>query len=107
MVSDYEMAKILRVAAASYLILVDAPKGMHSFTEQKAVNVSFIVDDIKGWFAYAQKHRPFELRSEKLEVGEGDKYHAFIGYDPEGYYMEFDKFYEHSLNVKLLAYLMH
>lgn len=105
MIVDQGWTKIYQVSSSGFTGLVDETKGMHSFTKKKAVNVSFIIDDIEGWFAYVKKHQPFVLRSKKIEVGTDKKFQAFIGYDPEGYYMEFDKFHEHSTNEKLIKYL--
>lgn len=106
MIVDQGWTKIYQVSKTGFTGLVDETRGMHSFTEKKAVNVSFIIDDIEGWFNTVNKHQPFELRSEKLETGPEKKYQAFVGYDPEGYYMEFDKFFEHEDNVELMKYLM-
>ena len=105
MIVDQGWTKIYQVSSSGFVGLVDEKKGMHSFTKEKAVTLSFIIDDIDGWFTYTQKHKPFELRSKKMEVGSGRKYRAFVGYDPEDYFMEFDKFYEHSSNDILIDYL--
>ena len=59
----------------------------------------------EGWFAYTEQAQPFELRSTKLEVGTENKYQALVGYDPEGYFMEFDKFHAHPTNKQLIEYL--
>lgn len=105
MIVDQGWTKIYQVSATGFIGLVDEKRGMHSFTEEKGVTVSFIIDDLEDWYKYAKAQQPFELRSEKLEIGDENKYRAFVGYDPEGYFMEFDKFYEHSMNEKLMAYL--
>lgn len=105
MVADQGWTKIYQVSKTGFIGLVDEKRGMHSFTEQKGVTVSFFIDQIDEWFAYVQEHRPFELRSEKLEIGPEGKYRAFVGFDPEGYFLEFDIFQEHADNVKLLQYL--
>ena len=105
MIVDQGWTKIYQVSSTGFIGLVDEKRGMHSFTEKKAVNVSFIIDDIEGWFAHTQKAQPFELRSKKLEVGTENKYQAFVGYDPEGYFMEFDKFHTHRINEQLIEYL--
>ena len=105
MIVDQGWTKIYQVSSSGFVGLVDETKGMHSYTEQKGVTVSFIIEKIEDWFAYVQKHLPFELRSKKLEEGTDSKYKAFVGYDPEGYFMEFDKFYHHSSQVELIKYL--
>jgi catechol 2,3-dioxygenase-like lactoylglutathione lyase family enzyme len=105
LVVDQGWAKIYKSSETGFIGLVDEKRGMHKFTEKKAVNVSFIIDDIQGWFDYVKKNNVFELRSDKLETGEGKKYQAFVGYDPEGYFMEFDIFYPHEDNTVLMKYL--
>jgi hypothetical protein len=42
------------------------------------------------------------LRSDSIETG-NPRYRAFVGYDPEGYYLEFDTFLDHPDNEALLA----
>ncbi|MEZ4974768.1 MAG: VOC family protein [Cyclobacteriaceae bacterium] len=104
-VVDQGWAKIYHASQTGYVGLVDERRGMHSFTETKAVNVSFLIDDIDGWFQYVKEHNSFELRSEEVNTGPETKYRAFVGFDPEGYYMEFDKFYLHADNENLGRYL--
>lgn len=105
MVVDQGWAKVYKVTDTGFIGLVDEKRGMHKFTEKKAVNVSFIIDDLESWFEYVKENKLFELRSEKLEIGPEGKYKAFVGYDPEAYYMEFDCFYPHEQNSVLLKYL--
>ncbi|MGE0588753.1 MAG: VOC family protein [Cyclobacteriaceae bacterium] len=104
-VVDQGWAKIYHASQTGYVGLVDERRGMHSFTETKAVNLSFLINDIDGWFHYAKEHNSFELRSEEVNTGPETKYRAFVGFDPEGYYMEFDKFYLHADNEGLGRYL--
>lgn len=105
LITDQGWAKIYQASNSGYIGLVDERRGMHNYTERKAVNVSFILKDLDGWFKYASENNIFELRADEIEVGPENKYRAFVGYDPEGYYMEFDTFYEHKDNEKLLKYL--
>jgi len=69
------------------------------------VNVSFIIDDLDGWFTYAKENSLFTLREDSVSNGTESKYRAFVGYDPEGYYFEFDTFYKHPDNALLMKYL--
>jgi predicted enzyme related to lactoylglutathione lyase len=103
LIVDQGWAKIYQTSESGYIGLVDETRGMHSFTEQKAVTVSFLTDRIDDWFRHASEQAAFELRSEKIE--ETDRYRAFVGYDPEGYYLEFDTFLDHADNEELLQAL--
>ena len=105
LVADQGWTKIYQASEAGFVGLVDERRGMHSFTEQKAVTLSFFLDDLQGWYDYAAANTPFPLRSDSLETGPEGKYKAFVGYDPEGYFMEFDHFYPHPQNSQLLEYL--
>jgi len=104
-VADQGWAKIYKGSSTGFIGLVDERRGMHKFTQEKAVNVSFLVNNIEGWFNYVLQNESFELRTKELGTGPEGKYKAFVGFDPEGYYMEFDKFYDHKDNEKLLKNL--
>jgi len=104
-VADQGWAKIYKGSESGYVGLVDERRGMHSFTEKKAVNVSFILDDLDGWFKYVKENNSFTLREDSISTGPESKYRAFVGYDPEGYYFEFDTFHEHADNTLLMKYL--
>ena len=104
-VVDQGWAKIYQGSRSGFIGLVDERRGMHRSTEKKAVNVSFIVDDIDGWFAYVKRRGAFPLRGAEVSADEAGRYRAFVGYDPEGYFMEFDLFREHALNKALMPLL--
>ena len=105
LIADQGWAKIYQASASGYIGLVDERRGMHSYTEKKAVNVSFILKDIDGWFQHVNESKLFELREREVSTGPENKYRAFVGYDPEGYFMEFDTFYPHEDNNLLMKYL--
>ncbi|WP_083262575.1 VOC family protein [Roseivirga sp. 4D4] len=102
MVADQGWTKIYRATDTGFIGLVDERRGMHKFTEEKGVTVSFIIEDLDGWYQYVQANEPFELREGAFEEGPGGRYKAFVGFDPEGYFLEFDKFFEHPDNEKLM-----
>lgn len=106
-VADQGWAKIYKGSESGYVGLVDERRGMHSFTEKKAVNVSFIIDDLDGWFKYVKGNKSFTLREDSVSTGPESKYRAFVSYDPEGYYFEFDTFQKHADNTLLMEYLYH
>ena len=65
----------------------------------------YTVDDLDGWFDYVKANQLIELRENEVSTGPEKRYRAFVGYDPEGYYLEFDTFYDHPDNVRLVAVL--
>ena len=107
---DQGWAKIYQTSPSGFIGLVDETRGMHSFSERKAVTVSFFTDDLRGWFDYVKETGAFELRTDELyEEGpqdeEGPRVLTFVGYDPGGYYLEFDTFLSHEDNQELLESL--
>ena len=104
-VVDQGWAWIYQTSPSGFIGPVDETRGMHNWTEQKAVTVSFFTEDLEGWFSHVQKTGAFELRHTEISIDDEDRFHAFVGYDPEGYYLEFDTFQLHPLNRKLLELL--
>ena len=104
-VVDQGWTKIYQGSKTGFVGLVDERRGMHRWAEKKAVNVSFILDDIDGWFSYVNERGSFPLRGTAVSDDSAGRYRAFVGYDPEGYYMEFDVFRPHPLNQALMSYL--
>ncbi len=92
LIVDQGWTKIYRISPSGYMGLVDEQRGMHNFTEKKAVTMSFWTDRIDDWYAYVSTNDSFEMRSEKVE--QTDRYRAFVAYDPEGYYLEWNVFTE-------------
>jgi len=105
MVADQGWTKIFKVSETGFLAIVDEKRGMHSYTEKKAVNVGFIIEDLEGWYAYARDNRLFDLYEDELGVGPETRYNAFVGFCPEGYFLEFDHFYPHDDNTVLIQHL--
>ena len=97
---DQGWTKIYRIGPTGYFGLVDEKRGMHHFTEEKAVTLSFFTDDIDGWYEYLGSNDRVEMRSKNIEVE--DEYKAFIAYDPEGYYLEWDVFSNIPVNAALV-----
>ena len=100
MIVDQGWAKIYPVGPTGYFGLVDEQRGMHNFTEEKAVTMSFWTADIDGWYEYLSNHGGIEMRSPAIE--EEEPYRAFVAYDPEGYFLEWDVFNPVPENEKLL-----
>jgi catechol 2,3-dioxygenase-like lactoylglutathione lyase family enzyme len=105
MLADQGWAKIHKVSETGFIGFVDGSRGMHKPTASKAVNVGFIVDDLQGWMDYVKNINLFELRDQELTSGPEGRYKAFVGYDPGGYYLEFDSFYPHPDNDILINFL--
>jgi len=99
-VADYGFAKIMRVAQSSYLTLVDAESGMHNVEEPKSVTLAMVTEQVTGWYDYLVAsgvpiHR-------KHEICVGSPHDGFVALDPEGYFLEFERFNPHPENVMLM-----
>jgi len=101
LVIDQGWAKVYPASKTGFIGLVDERRGMNDYTEEKAVNVSFWMDDLDGWWAYAKEQQPFPLRQDTLTVDAEGRYRAFVGFDPGGYFLEFDEFLDHPANTNL------
>jgi len=105
-VADYGFAKILRVAGTSYLILVDAKEGMHSADEPKTVAMALVTDELEGWYDYLKGAGvPMRSPDSGLSLEEGRPHHGFVVVDPEGYFLELERFNPHPENEKLMPIL--
>jgi hypothetical protein len=98
---DQGFAWVYSSSRSGFIGIVDESQGLHSFTEKKAVNVSFLTDRIDDWYA-----RALELGvqiKDPLEDAMSIPVRAFVGYDPAGYFIEFDFFKDDPRNEKILA----
>lgn len=100
MIADQGWAKIYPIGPTGYLGLVDERRGMHRYTEQKAVTLSLFTADIDGWYRTLRTDGRIEMRSKRIE--QEDEYRAFVAYDPEGYYLEWDVFNPVPANEALI-----
>ncbi len=101
---DQGWAKVFPVSASGFVGFVDGERGLHSATDDKAVTVSFFTEGVEEWFEAAKALPDFPLRTTELSA-EGDFVTTFVGYDPEGYYLEWDTFLDVPENEKLLERL--
>lgn len=102
-VLDYGFAKMLQVAPASYVTLVDATKGMHTADEPKTVALAIVTDDLEAWWTYLQRERADVKYPYKATPG--GPHDGFVVVDPEGYLLEFERFNHHAENERLMPVL--
>ena len=96
---DQGFAKIYQVSPTSFIGLVDETQGLHRASETKAVTVSFVTEQIDGWYEYLVA-KGVKMRG---PVGNATRHptRGFVAYDPEGYFLEFETFLDHPQNAKL------
>ncbi len=96
---DQGLAKVYPASATGFIGLVDEARGLHRFSEKKAVNVSFLTDQIDTWYERFQD-KGVEIK-DPLEDVQTIPVRAFVGYDPAGYFIEFDTFLEDPKNRRI------
>lgn len=101
---DQGWAKVFAISSSGYLGLVDGERGLHQSTDEKSVTVSFFTEEVEGWFDYMRGIEGFEFRTEELSEESG-RVSTFVGYDPEGYFLEWDTFLDVEGNEVLLGLL--
>ena len=101
---DQGWVKILRTSHAGFVGLVDSARGMHSFTEDKAVTVSFFTEAVEPWFEHLAGAPGYRARSTEIGMESG-RVQTFVGYDPGNYTLEFDRFLDAPGNEELVAQL--
>ena len=101
--ADYGFAKILHIAGTSYLTLVDGTMGMHTPDEPKTVALALVTDQLDEWWEYLTQ------QGVEMPTGysptENSAHDGFVAYDPEGYYLEFERFNPHPENEQFLPLL--
>jgi hypothetical protein len=102
---DQGFAKVYSSSSTGFIGLVDEAQGLHRFSEKKAVNVSFLTDQVDEWYKrFLEKGVSIK---DPLEDASAIPVRAFVGYDPAGYFIEFDTFLEDPRNMKILRNLKH
>ena len=87
-----------------FIGLVDESQGLHRFSEEKSVNVSFFTDDVEKWYEHL-KGKKLTMKEPLEEACHEELVRAFVTLDPAGYYLEFDEFLEHEKNDILMKIL--
>jgi catechol 2,3-dioxygenase-like lactoylglutathione lyase family enzyme len=98
---DQGWAKVYPASRTGFLGFVDGERGLHQATEEKGVTVSFFTTELPVWFEHLEGVEGFEFRTPEIS-NEGDFVHTFVGYDPEGYFLEWDEFLDVEVNQGLL-----
>ena len=102
--SRSDWAAVFGITPSSHLALVNGADDLHRPTEQNGVTLSFFTSDVDGWFDRTRQIEGFELRTDDI-FDESGMVRVFVGYDPEGYFLEWDTFGERADNRVLLRYL--
>lgn len=100
---DQGFAKVYSSSATGFIGLVDEAEGLHRFTEEKSVTVSFISRRVDDWYIHLETGGQ-QMLDEIMDMA-GIPVRVFVTTDPGGYYLEFDRFLLDERNRKILSYL--
>ena len=100
---DQGFAKVYQVSPTSFIGLVDEAQGLHRASDTKPVTVSFVTEQIDEWYQYLQG-KGVKIRS---PLGDATRHptRGFVALDPEGYFLEFERFLDQPQNATLLKAL--
>jgi hypothetical protein len=98
---DQGWAKVYPVSSTGFLGFVDGDRGLHQATPEKAVTISFFTTGLEAWLEHMREVHGYLPRTDGIS-GEGDFVRTFVGFDPEGYYLEWDEFLDVEANEELL-----
>ena len=79
---------------------MDGAEGLHPYTEEKAVTVAFITEDIDVW--YDRLTEADLVIRDPLADQTGIPVRTFVTADVAGYYLEFDRFLDDPRNAGIL-----
>lgn len=96
-VEDQGWAKIYRVSGHAFVGLVDEAHGSLKARPENAVMLTFVVDDVPGWYDYLREKGVIIRR----EYGRSDtiQIEYFFAEDPGGYVLEFERFLKPELTA--------
>ena len=105
LVADQGWTKIYQGSSTGFIGLVDERRGMRDYADEKAVNMSFVLEDVEGWYNYVSSEKAMPIRNNGLSTGPDSMYKAFVAFGPELYFYEFDQFMPHEKNEKVMEFL--
>jgi hypothetical protein len=96
---DQGFAKVYSSSPTGFIGLVDESQGLHRFSQEKAVNVCFLTDQIDDWYRHFQAKQVNIKHA--LEEAESIPVKTFVVFDPGEYFLEFDLFLESPKNQRI------
>lgn len=103
LVADFGFAKMVQSSPTTFLTLMDLAYSQHAPDEPKTVTTAFVTEAVEDWYETLRtagvpiRH---ELKPDRNKAHEG-----FVALDPEGYFLEFERFNLHPENERLLPML--
>jgi catechol 2,3-dioxygenase-like lactoylglutathione lyase family enzyme len=102
-VAVHDHARILQIAPGAFLTLADAAAAGYAADSPRTAAIALVTDQLDGWWS-ALKDRGLTLRS-SFDPTPGRPHDGFVLVDPEGYFLEFERFNAHPENRELMPRL--
>lgn len=101
--ADWGDAALVQTSPTSYLTLMDAARSDHPADAAQSVTTAFVSERVEDWHSYLTA-QGVSMRY-NLTPDSGKAHEGFVALDPEGYYLEFERFNPHPENEQLLPRL--
>lgn len=103
LVADFGFAKMVQSSPTSFFTLMDLAYSQHAPDEPKTVTTAFVTEEVEAWYE-TLRAAGVPIRHE-LKPDPNKAHEGFVALDPEGYYLEFERFNPHPENEQLLPIL--
>ncbi|MBX3001765.1 MAG: VOC family protein [Caldilineaceae bacterium] len=101
--ADFGFAKMVQSSPTSFFTLMDLAYSQHAPDEPKTVTTAFATEEVEAWYDMLRAAGVPIHHELKPDVGKAHE--GFVALDPEGYYLEFERFNPHPENEQLLPLL--
>ncbi|MEM1433476.1 MAG: VOC family protein [Pseudomonadota bacterium] len=95
---------VLEVAPGAFLTLATLESGGFTPDTPRTAAVALVTDQLDEWWA-ALANRGLNMRTKRYDPEPGRPHHGFVLVDPEGWFLEFERFNPHPENEALLPRL--
>ncbi|MEE4301307.1 MAG: VOC family protein [Pseudomonadales bacterium] len=103
-VETREDAVVLEIAPGALLTLATLESGGHAPDAPRTAAIALVTDQLDEWWA-ALSTRGLNMRTKVYDPVPGRAHHGFVLVDPEGWFLEFERFNPHPENEQLLPRL--
>ncbi|MEL7044922.1 MAG: VOC family protein, partial [Pseudomonadota bacterium] len=95
---------VLEVAPGALLTLATLESGGYAPDTPRTAAIALVTDQLDEWWE-ALSSRNLNMRSTEYDPQPGRAHHGFVLEDPEGWFLEFERFNPHPENEKLMPLL--
>jgi len=99
-----EDAVVLEIAPGALLTLATLESGGYAPDTPRTAAIALVTDQLDEWWA-ALSARDLAMRTKVYDPVPGRAHHGFVLVDPEGWFLEFERFNPHPENERLMPRL--